>query len=153
MLDQEISSPIPKDLSGPPASRLLILTQVGVLLQSSLEEKWIRHVLLSACTAGEGLGFNRAILLSYDKEKHLLDGVASMGHLTWEETQEVWKWISDHRLGLNDFLSSHRSDNFQYGEELDRKVREIRIPLEKATGIAARTCIEKRTFQPDDIPS
>jgi signal transduction histidine kinase len=121
-------------------TRLLILHRVGLLFQESLEPTRIYHILLSASTAGEGLGFNRAILFLYDQREHVLRSELAIGQLTAEEAGAVWQHIEEEELSLDDFLSPPEDADFQYGT-LNERIQGITVPVQSSQGVLSRTVL------------
>ena len=54
--------------------RLLILNQVSMAMQSTLDLEQLLHIILSGVTAGEALGFNRAMLFLTSEDGAQLEG-------------------------------------------------------------------------------
>jgi len=129
-------------------TRLLILQRVGLLLQEALQPKRIYHILLSACTAGEGLGFNRAVLFLYDAKKKSLSAELAAGQLTGEEAVAVWRHIRERQLGLDDFLSPPENTEFQYGS-LNARIRGVTTTVGSGDGLLSRTVLER---SPQHLP-
>jgi signal transduction histidine kinase len=128
-------------------TRLLILQQVGLLFQESLEPDRVYHILLSASTAGEGLGFNRAILFLYDPERRLLQAELAAGQLTGAEAGAVWQHIEEEELSLDDFLNPPKDSPVQYGS-LNARVRGLAVPVEESSrGVIARTVLARSAQQ------
>lgn len=121
---------------------------MGLLLQEALQPKRIYHILLSACTAGEGLGFNRAVLFLYDAKKKSLSAELAAGQLTGEEAVAVWRHIRERQLGLDDFLSPPENTEFQYGS-LNARIRGVTTTVGSGDGLLSRTVLER---SPQHLP-
>lgn len=130
--------------------RLLILNQVSMAMQSTLDLERLLHIILSGITAGEGLGFNRAILFLVSEDRAMLEGRMGVGPINLEECQHIWSHIFSRGQHLEDFLRSFdRVKGYQYSE-LNQKTRQMKIPLEPSAGILAQTVLEKRSYLIED---
>jgi len=82
-------------------SQLSILHRISDYIQGARDLDKILHVVLTAVTAGYGLGFNRAALLLLDSAGKNLVGKVGIGYLKETEAREDWKL--HHQRGLEDF--------------------------------------------------
>lgn len=81
--------------------RLRILNALGTFLQELRSRSRVAHALLTAITAGYGLGFNRAALLLPDTHSQVLRGLEGIGNFSVEEAARAW--TRHHRDGREDF--------------------------------------------------
>ncbi len=130
--------------------RLLILNQVSTAMQSTLELERLLHIILSGITAGEGLGFNRAILFLLSEDGTRLEGRMGVGPINVEECRHIWTAIFSEELHLEDFLRRFDRVKAYRHSELNQRTRQLTIPLEASAGILAQTVLEKRSFLIED---
>lgn len=76
----------------------------------------ILHALLSAITAGESLGFNRAFVMLFDTDGNLY-GYMATGPVSPEEADRIWRELEEKKLSLEDIINS-------YSEEKVKEERE-----------------------------
>jgi len=126
--------------------RLLILNQVSMAMQSTLDLEQLLHIILSGVTAGEALGFNRAMLFLTSEDGAQLEGRIGVGPINLEECQYIWAEIFSQGLQLEDFLKCFGQVRAYQSSELARRTQELKIPLKPGTGILARTVLERRSF-------
>lgn len=69
------------------------LHELGSALQTSMELDEVLAVGLTAITAGQGFGFNRAFLFLVDREQGLLRGHLGVGPRDYEEAWRIWSEI------------------------------------------------------------
>ncbi len=84
-----------------------IVRDIGVALQGTLQLEKILHIVLTAITAGYGLGFNRAMLFFISEDKSSLKGAFGIGPLNTEEGFGIWEDVVERRMHLRDFIDSH----------------------------------------------
>ena len=77
----------------------------------------IIHALLSAITAGEALGFNRAFVMLFDNEGNLY-GYMATGPISPEEADKIWREIEEKKLSLEDIINSYSPEKVK--EERDK---------------------------------
>lgn len=126
--------------------RLLILNQVSMAMQSTLELDRLLHIVLSGITAGEGLGFNRAVLFLTNKERTELVGRMGVGPMNHEECQHIWSETFARQYRLDDFLLNFEQVRKYEQSELNQRVRRMRIPLKASAGVIALTALEKKPY-------
>ena len=129
------------------------LNLVAVRVQEKpYELDTILRLFLTGITAGDGLGFSRAMLFLADEGGRTLRGQSALGAVTRLEAEKVWQELeqSDRILtgDLNSLLGQAEqfSDDVREGRVVDypplsSKLREISINIEDATGAVAR-CLE-----------
>ncbi|WP_305045603.1 sensor histidine kinase [Geoalkalibacter sp.] len=78
------------------------LHEVTSSIQSSLDLDEIISLALTAVTAGQGFGFNRAILMLVDAERQNLNGYIALGPRRLEEAQRIWHEIEENHYSLQD---------------------------------------------------
>ncbi len=104
-------------------SAIELLHRIGNLVSGALELEPTCYAVLTAVTAGVGLGLNRAMLFLADpQDRSTLRGVAAIGPEGRDEADRVWKSIEADAPDLETLYESglrhHRSPG-----ELDRHVR------------------------------
>lgn len=96
--------------------------------ESSLEQ--VMHITLTAATAKEGLGFNRAFMLLVDSGKNILKGEAAVGPSNAEEAGRIWANLSDVPRSLAQTLIAYKRATKKYDTQVNRIVRSFEIPLD-----------------------
>lgn len=69
------------------------LHELGTVLQTSMDLDEVLAVGLTAITAGQGFGFNRAFLFLVDRDQELLRGYLGVGPRDYEEAWRIWSEI------------------------------------------------------------
>ncbi len=83
----------------------------GVFEKSDNPEE-ILHALLSAITAGESLGFNRAFVMLLDEHGNLY-GYMATGPLSPEEADRIWRDLEAKELSLEDIINSYSPERVE----------------------------------------
>jgi signal transduction histidine kinase len=78
------------------------LHEVGLVLQTSVDKGEVIAMALTAVTAGQGFGLNRAILLLVDRSDQNLNGYFAVGPRHREEAAHIWKELEEHDLTLRE---------------------------------------------------
>lgn len=133
--------------------RLLLLHQISAVMQGSLDLDQVFHVILSACTAGEGLGFNRAFLFLRDRERNELTGRLGVGPESAEDCARIWGAIGGRAMAPREFIDSLEKTTPFHDTQLTRRVRDVSIPLEHGSGIIAQAVAERRALLVDYVPA
>ncbi|APR77814.1 diguanylate cyclase/phosphodiesterase (GGDEF & EAL domains) with PAS/PAC sensor [Minicystis rosea] len=113
-----------------------LLHRIGILVGGELELEPACYAVLTATTAGVGLGLNRAMLfLSDPADPDKLRGVAAVGPIDRAEADRVWRSIEAAAQDLETLYESglrhHRSPG-----ALDRRVREVVLDAHGRTPVA-----------------
>ncbi len=107
--------------------QITVLHRVSEVLNLSLDLREIAYVVLLSITAGELFGFNRSILLLYDRETRRFTGYFGMGPRTPEEAVKIWEEIERERKSFPMLLESFTIEKF---EEEKKKFLDILQALE-----------------------
>ena len=144
------------DFSGPPygaasdspagdlSRHLLLLHQISLTMQSTLELDLLIHIILSACTAGDGLGFNRAFMMMVSDDRKELVGVMGVGPANAAECAHIWQGISADNLTFGDFINSFDVVRRAGVREFDEMIKALRVPLRPEGGVLALTVLEAK---------
>ncbi len=109
--------------------QLETLMAIAQAMESTYEINRLLHAILTAATAGPGLGFNRAILFLIDKTEKVLKTAMAVGPLTAEEAYATWARLAAERKTLWDFLKEYPGDEAVRQTPLMQYVWDIVIPL------------------------
>jgi PAS domain S-box-containing protein len=84
-------------------SQIAVLQRISRYVQETNRLDRILHAVLTGVTAHYGLGFNRAMLLLFDRSEAKLVGQLGIGEVEKNKAKEAWEWDEAH--GLDDFES------------------------------------------------
>jgi GAF domain-containing protein len=124
-----------------------MLYEVSNAMRTTLRLEQVFYIILTALTAHEGLGFNRAMLFLVNEKENVLEGVMGIGPHSSEEAGKIWHSISQRSMTLDDFISAY--DNFRKDPEskLNSIVKGMKIPLREDMGVLALTILEGMPFE------
>ena len=111
--------------------QLETLLAIGQAMESKIDLHPLLHAILTAATAGPGLGFNRAILFLVDKETKVLRTAMAVGALTAEEAYATWARLASERKTLWDFLREYPGDEAIRQTPLMQRVQDLVIRLDE----------------------
>ncbi len=133
-----------KDLMDIRARQLSAISQVAMEMRSQDEPDTVLRLALTGVTCGEGLGFSRAILFLVDEDSKMLLGKAAIGALTEAEAHKNWE--NSKGLSLETSLKAVRGWPKGPRGELDRKVQQMSLPLQREQGAPAMCVLERTTI-------
>ncbi|MFZ1947299.1 MAG: ATP-binding protein [bacterium] len=87
------------------SAQVTLLSEVGRALQRSMDIDRILLVILTAATAGAGLGFNRAFLLLVDEADSTIRGRMAVGPSHAGEAAQIWQAMEREARSLSDMLT------------------------------------------------
>jgi len=125
---------------------LSIICERGKVLRSTLKMEEVLGIVLTAVTAGQGLGFNRAFLLLANDAGTVLEGTMALGPSSPEEAQRIWESLSAKDQSLEEVLRSYRSALKEEDAAVNTIVKELRIPLSREKDPLIRSMREKKAF-------
>lgn len=124
-------------------NRLLVVHQLSLMLQTQLDQNALLRIMLSGITAGEALGFNRALVLLLDDDKCHLVGALGVGPVNEEECRHIWAEIASRGLTLNDFVNEFDSLNRYQKAQFNTETQKIRWLIGNENDLLTRTIKEK----------
>jgi len=127
-------------------AELTIFYEIGNAMRSTLNLDEILFIILTGVTSHEGLGFNRAMLFLVNEEDSTVEGKMGIGPHSVEEAGRIWNRIESERMSLEDLISAY-SFYKKGGSELDKIVRNIKVPLREDSGVLAMTVMEGMSFE------
>lgn len=129
---------------------LSLLLEITNIMRSSMDMEEILYIILTSVTMGQGLGFNRACLFLIDENERYLKGKMAVGPRTAEEARRHWESLSPMGKSLFETITEYGLFNMQAGYEIDRRVKEMRIPLHENEGVVALTAIKRQSYNVAD---
>jgi signal transduction histidine kinase len=126
------------------AVQVTLLSEVGRALQSTMELDDVLLVILTAVTAGGGLGFNRAVFLLVDEDGALIRGRLGVGPADSNEAEKIWKAMEEVGMGLGDALSARWSDSRAKNGAVNELADRIVLPMDPGSNAVA-ACLESCT--------
>ncbi len=124
------------------SSEVTLLGEVGRALQSTMELDQLLMVILTAVTAGAGLGFNRAFLIMLDEKSGRLEGRMAVGPSHPGEAESIWEAMRGEARSFGEILAgtSHEGGAFTGG--IMGLARRISLPWDPEHDIVARSLNE-----------
>jgi len=125
----------------------MLLYEISNAMRTTLKLDQVLYIILTALTAHEGLGFNRAVLFLVNEKENVLEGTMGIGPHSAEEAGKIWHAITNMKMTLEDLIASY--DNFKRDSEskLNSLTKGIKIPLREDMGILALTILEGMPFE------
>ncbi len=106
------------------------VVEIGQAMERTTDIHRLLHAILTAATAGPGLGFNRAFLFLYDRTENILKAALAVGPLTAEEAYATWQRLSSERKTLSDFLSASVEMAEVFNSPIMQRIRDVRVPMD-----------------------
>ncbi len=121
---------------------LSILSQISQVVSSALDTEEILKVILTAVTARQGLGFNRAFLFLLDENGTYLNGRLAIGPSSAEEAGSIWGTLVHDDRSLFEALSKYNDDSGKGHGGLFDLIRGQRIDI--SNGSLFAMCIRDK---------
>ncbi len=127
------------------ACQVELLSEVGKALQSTMEIDRLLHVILTAVTAGNGLGFNRAFLMLVDEGENTVRGRMAVGPAEVGEADIIWKAMEKEGKSLGSMLSRLSGQEDRQGRRITEIAERLILPLDGGNKVAGALS-EVRSF-------
>jgi signal transduction histidine kinase len=131
------------------ACQVELLSEVGKALQSTMELEHILQVILTAVTAGNGLGFNRAFLMLVDENENEVKGRMAVGPADAGEADLIWKAMEKEGESLGGILSGLSGQAGLKERRITEIAERLILPLDSSNKVA-RSLREVRSFVVDE---
>ena len=127
---------------------LSLLFKISSYLHTVEHVEQTYSILLTAVTAGNALGFNRAFLFLANQERTYLEGVTAVGPLSAETAGDIWSALTVEGLTLDALLAqAAQRAREERSSGLAGLVRRIRVPLAGEAGVLEKTFQSRRPMQ------
>lgn len=110
--------------------QLTLLETIWKRLVYSQDIDYILHIYLTGLTAGIFLGFSRAFILFFDKEKNLFYGKKGIGPFDQNEAEKIWKQLEKTDIPVERFFENGKRDEIK-NSKFNKEVENIEIYLEQ----------------------
>lgn len=110
------------------SKQLNVIREISIAMQQTRDLDKILHIIITSVTAGHGLGFNRALVFLFDKNKDQLSGMMGIGPLNAQEGINKWREIAEHKYRLIDLLEI--ADEKQIDPQLNQIIKHLTIDLD-----------------------
>jgi len=131
------------------SAEVTLLGEVGRALQSTMELDQLLLVILTAVTAGDGLGFNRAFLIMLDEESGRLEGRMAVGPSHPGEAESIWDAMRDEGRSFGEILAGRSAEAGSGTGGIMDLVRRISLPCDPERDIVARSLEEGAAYTVD----
>jgi len=123
------------------------LHEISTAIQVSLDLDEVIAMALTAVTAGQGFGFNRAFLLLVDKDRQDLNGYFAMGPRSGEDAGRIWQEIEQQHTSLTEmaqlfFEKKMSAEREKFGDILQR----LSVPLKNKDHLFVRVLNETGSY-------
>ncbi len=123
---------------------------IGSAMRGTLELDKMLRMVLTAVTMGDGLGFNRAMLLLV--EDGFLKGAMGVGPASYEEAWEIWSRLSAEQKNLHSLMEEIENVPPKKDFFMDRLCCGVNISLQEDT-ILTKAVKEKKAFNVPNVYS
>jgi PAS domain S-box-containing protein len=123
------------------------LNELNEIIHRIYNEEEILRAILIAITAGEGLRFNRALILLVNEEEKMLKGHIAIGPSDKEEAQKIWNELSHHQRYLKDIVQAYGIDLEGADKKVNEIVTRINVPLDRSDHILIQGLYHKQAIQ------
>lgn len=109
--------------------QLRMLSSIGLAMQSAIDLDELLHLILTSITAGQAMGFSRAMIFLCNEQRSALEGKMGVGPASAEEAGRIWQELAKENLGLEGFLEKYGKRKPGAGDVFDKRVRSQYLTL------------------------
>jgi diguanylate cyclase (GGDEF)-like protein len=113
------------------SKKLNVLREVSISMQQTFQLQKLLQTILTAVTAGRGLGFNRAMILLVNEEGKKLKGILGTGPMSVEEGLDTWERLSKNSYRLIELIEKKETEK-SVDQTLNAQVQKLVISLEES---------------------
>jgi diguanylate cyclase (GGDEF)-like protein len=128
-------------------AEVAMLYDVSNAMRTTMKLDELLYIILTAVTANEGLGFNRAMLFLVNEKECILEGAMAVGPHSGEEAKRIWEDVDTQRMTLEDLIYAyHEMDKRTGNSALNAIVKDIKIALSEEEGLIPLAALEGMPF-------
>ncbi len=117
-------------------SQLYVFYELTRAMRTTLRLDEITYIILTGLTAGQGLGFNRAVLFLVDEETNKIQGFMGIGPMDAREAETIWRSIEEEQKDLYALIENYRHiQQNKLKPKFLEFVRSLSFPLNKESGL------------------
>jgi len=128
-------------------AELTVLETVAEFLLKALNLKDCLKVFLTAVTAGEAFGFNRAVVFLVNQPRRALEGQLGFGHVDLGKYRTTWGFIHESRLTFSDMMQRILDKPELPDNDLTEIVKNIYVPMTSEFGLLPEALIKRKSFK------
>jgi signal transduction histidine kinase len=128
------------------SAQVTLLSEVGRALQSTMEIDDLLRIILTAVTAGDGLGFNRAFLLLVDEDGTTIRGRMAVGPADPRDAEAIWTAMQDEGKNLREILRSHALGTEAVQGGIVKMAQRFALRFDPSDNIAAKSLDQGLSF-------
>lgn len=112
-----------------------LLYELGIAISLTTELKKLLHVVLTAITIGDGLGFNRAAIFLYNRPNNSIDGLIGVAPDSAQEASIIWNNLKnlDIRGRMANWLINEINIEAQANSNFNKIISKFRVNLDSKT--------------------
>ena len=119
-------------------NELSLLREITNSMQTTTDLKKTNKIILTAITAGYGLGFNRALMFMVDGE--IIRGETAIGPPSRKEAYKIWGKLVRSQTSLNEVIAVDE----EIDETLSEFVRKVKLNIRKDKGNPIIECLNTK---------
>jgi len=131
-------------------AELTVLETVAEFLLKASNLKDCLKVFLTAVTAGEAFGFNRAVVFLVNQPRRALEGQLGFGHVDLGKYRTTWGFIHESRLTFSDMMQGILDEPELPDNKLTEVIKKIYVPLTSEFGLLPEAIIKRKSFKVDN---
>jgi len=109
--------------------QLRMLSSIGLAMQSAIDLDELLHLILTSITAGQAMGFSRAMIFLCNEQRSALEGKMGVGPASAEEAGRIWQELAKENVALEEFLEKYGKRKPGAGDVFDKRVRSQYLTL------------------------
>nr|HDM59428.1 GAF domain-containing sensor histidine kinase [Bacillota bacterium] len=136
---------------GQKIARLRSVQEISEAILGPYKLEQVLYMVLTALTAGEGFGFNRAFLFLVNNTGEFLTGKMAVGPCDHEEAMRIWGRFSKEKRPLKELMRTW--DKTRLESKINKTVNLISFPLNSQDNVLVQSLMENRIINVPDVSS
>ena len=136
---------------GQKVATLRSVQEISEAILGPYELEQVLYMVLTALTAGEGFGFNRAFLFLVNSTEEFLAGKMAVGPYDHEEAMRIWGHFSKEKRPLKELMRAW--DKTWLESKINEAVKPIRFRLNSQDNVLVQSLMENRIINVPDVSS
>ncbi|HUT04459.1 MAG TPA: ATP-binding protein, partial [bacterium] len=136
---------------GQKIARLRSVQEISEAILGPYELEQVLYMVLTALTAGEGFGFNRAFLFLVNSTEEFLAGKMAVGPYDHEEAMRIWGRFPKEKRPLKELMRVW--DKIWLESKINQAVKPIRFRLNSQDNVLVQSLMENMIINVPDVSS
>ncbi|MBN2382755.1 GAF domain-containing protein [bacterium] len=122
-----------------------LIYEISYLFKETMSIEQRLHLILTAITLGDGMGFNRAVLLMIDEKDNALHGMMGIGPSSGDEANRIWTNLHREERPYQEWIVHIMQSKSYLNSDFHREILHVVLPLSGPANVFTDTVLERKT--------